>query len=264
MAEEAVEAVFRAARESDVGEVARLLDAQPDLMEANHPTYQWSLLYEAARNGQGEVAKMLLKRGADVNRCDPDGRTALYAAATFGHEEVASLFLRAGADITRRGYPAAWTTLTAASFWNHVGVTRLLLRHIRGKGLDDRGRGGETALWWACHRRHAEICRALLLAGADHTIADDSGRTPRQAAQLREDNPCTAVFEVGALTTSHPHSNTSTTEWDGPYLIISLLFPCGSGGTASWSVRMLCTGPGKCMRTAHVDSRPLEAQCRPT
>lgn len=36
-AQEAVDAIFRAAREGDVGEVVRLLDAQPDLLEANHP-----------------------------------------------------------------------------------------------------------------------------------------------------------------------------------------------------------------------------------
>jgi ankyrin repeat protein len=202
-AQEAVDAIFRATREGDIGEVVRFLDTQPDLMEANGPNYQWSLLCEAAWEGHAEVGKVLLARGADVNRADSLGQTAIYAAASRGHEEVVTLLLRAGADIRLRGKFDLWSPLTAACYSGHLGVTRLLLRHMRGEGLDDKAEGGCTALWWAAYGRRAEICRALLLAGADHTIEDDDGRTPRQAAQQRQDNPCLAVFEVGALNTSH-------------------------------------------------------------
>jgi ankyrin repeat protein len=199
-----------------VGEVVRMLDAQPNLMEANRPIYGWSLLNDAARSGQADVARVLLARGADVNRGNQSGATPLYIAALKGHEEVVSLLLRAGADIRWRGSPAVWTPLTAACASGYHGVTRLLLLHMRGEGLHERGENGYTALWWASNCRHAEICRALLLAGADHTIADNYGVTPRQAAQLGEDdNPCMAVFEVSALTTSHPHSNISTASGKG-------------------------------------------------
>jgi ankyrin repeat protein len=199
-AEEAVQAIFKAAREGDVGEVVRLLDAQPDLMEANDPIYRWSLLYEASWEGRAEAARVLLARGADVNRANFRGGTPLYAAAVNGHEDVAIVLLRAGADIRLRGIPVLSTPLTAACFNNRVGVTRLLLRHMKGEGLDDRDEFGRTAFWWACHGTGAEVCRALLLSGADHTIADNDGVTPRQAAQQRWDkNPCMAVLEVGAF-----------------------------------------------------------------
>jgi cytohesin len=199
-AQEAVQAIFRATRGGDVGEVVRLLDAQPDLMEENDPIREWSLLYEAARRGHAEVTRVLLARGADVNRGNRTGGTPLHAAAFRGHEEVAIVLLRATATIRLRGTVALWTPLTAACSSGHLGVTRLLLRHMSGEGLDDRGGGGYTPLWWASNCRHAEICRALLLAGADHTIADNDGRTPRQIAQQeRYYNPCLAVFEVGAF-----------------------------------------------------------------
>jgi ankyrin repeat protein len=184
-------------------------------MGANDPIYHWSLLYGAAREGHVDVARVLLARGADVNRGDFVGGTPIYVAAFNGHEEVATLLLRAGADIRTRESLAVWTPLTAACYSGDLGVTHLLLRHMRGEGLDERDEDGSTALWWACGLRHAEVCRALLLAGADDTIADDDGRTPRQIAQEEEDNPCTAVFEVGALTTSNPHSNTSTASGKG-------------------------------------------------
>jgi ankyrin repeat protein len=202
MAQKAVQAIFRAMRAGDVGEVVRLLDAQPDLLEANEPVYKWPLLYEAARSGQAEVARVLLARGADINRGDPMGWAPIQAAAMYGHEEVVTLLLRAGADARLRGNSDLWTTLATACYNGHLGVTRLLLRHMRGEGLDERDSNGSTALWYASSNRRAEICRALLLAGADHTIADDNDLTPRQVAQEEEDNPCLAVFEVGALTTS--------------------------------------------------------------
>jgi ankyrin repeat protein len=150
-----------------------------------------------------DVARVLLARGADVNRGNSIGRTPIHIAALEGHEEVVTLLLRAGADIRLRGITYLGTTLMGACCVGHLGVTRLLLRHMKGEGLDDTGDGGKTALWWACGRWHAEICRALLLAGADQTIADVSGLTPRQEAQRAGDyNPCVAVFEVGALSTS--------------------------------------------------------------
>jgi ankyrin repeat protein len=200
-AQEAIQVVFRAMMEGDVGEVVRLLDAQPDLLEASDSTFERSLLFEAAWEGHAEVAKVLVARGADVNRGDFLGHTAIYAAAFSGHEEMVLLLLRAGADIRPR-VTSAGTPLKAACFSGHLGVTRLLLRHMMGEGLDDRGGDGKTALWWASCNMHAEVCRALLLAGADHTIADGSGRTPRQRAQQQRDNPCTAMLEVGGLTTS--------------------------------------------------------------
>jgi ankyrin repeat protein len=173
-------------------------------MQAQGVPFKWSLLYGAAREGHTDVARVLLARGADVNRGDSIGRTPIHAAALNGYDEMAILLLRAGADIRLRENLNVWTALKAACHNGHLGVTQLLLRHMRGEGLDERDGNGYTALWWASNGRHAEICRALLLAGADHTIADNYGVTPRQIAQQGEDgNPCTTVFEVGGLTTSH-------------------------------------------------------------
>jgi ankyrin repeat protein len=64
---------------------------------------------------------------------------------------------------------------------------------------------GLTALHWACVKGRGEVVRALLLAGADHTVTDHEGRTPRAIAEMEEEDEedetenragCVAAFEV--------------------------------------------------------------------
>jgi len=54
------------------------------------------LMY-AARDGNLEKVKQLLKRGADVNLQDNNGRTALRYATAFGYEEIIALLKSYGA-----------------------------------------------------------------------------------------------------------------------------------------------------------------------
>jgi ankyrin repeat protein len=78
----------------------------------------------------------------------------------------------------------------------HKDVVQALLRHMGGKGLDDSGQNGRTALHWAVERAQAEIVRILLVAGADPTAADDEHMTPRAHAERRGHASCVAVFKV--------------------------------------------------------------------
>jgi ankyrin repeat protein len=65
-----------------------------------------------------------------------------------------------------------------------------------GRGLDERDTHGRTALFWACFDGHADVVRALLLAGADHTIPENNGWTPQQLAENGRRPECAAVFQV--------------------------------------------------------------------
>jgi ankyrin repeat domain-containing protein 50 len=49
------------------------------------------------------VIRLLLKKGADVNAKDNDGRTALYWAAREEHEAVVRLPVEKGADVNADG-----------------------------------------------------------------------------------------------------------------------------------------------------------------
>jgi ankyrin repeat protein len=70
---------------------------------------------------------------------------------------------------------------------------------MQGRGLDEKDVIGATALWWACHRGYAEVVMALLLAGADHTLVDSNGRTPRQIALDQKRVECVNCLEVRGI-----------------------------------------------------------------
>jgi ankyrin repeat protein len=224
---EAVQEFFTAVHEGHVEELARLLDADPHLMEArdeeeeenNRTPLMW-----AAKQGRVGVVRLLLERGADVNASDDIDFTALHYAAVEGHhEEVVCILLSRGADSSRRSVDG-FTALIIASESGHLGLVRQLLQHMAARGLDERDGGGYTALWWACIEGHVEVARSLLLAGADHTIAGNNELTPRQAAELYGDSACVPLLEVSGTCRGrwqgHAFGKQMEKRWFRPFVYI--------------------------------------------
>ena len=58
-----------------------------------------ALLYDACEKGKVDVARLLLDKGAEVDRACEDGRTPLYIACQEGHVDVARLLLERGAVV---------------------------------------------------------------------------------------------------------------------------------------------------------------------
>jgi ankyrin repeat protein len=206
---EDIEPLFRAAAMGDVDEVARRLDAAPYLIEARDPSIDdQTLLIVAAHRGRAGVARLLLERGADVNASDSMDSTALHLAACRDNEEVVNLLLSSGADTSMKdGDDDDDTALMCASYYGHLAVVRQLSRHMQGHGLDERDENGCTALWTACYEGHADVVRVLLLAGADHTIADNYDRTPLQFAEEIGRHECIGVIQVSTFSCTFTRSS---------------------------------------------------------
>jgi ankyrin repeat protein len=193
---EAVEAIHKAVTHGNTEAVARMLDDDPRLLSSTNGGYP--LFMRAAVKGRVGIVKLLLERVQDVNPTDITGHSALHSAALYGHEEVVSILLNSGAHVGRRN-ARGWTALMFASQGGKLAVVRLLLRSMGRCGLDNRSGLGYTALHLACSSGHADVVRALLLAGADHTIAKNNGRTPQQAAQNYGHPECTALIQVSLI-----------------------------------------------------------------
>jgi uncharacterized protein len=155
-------------------------------------------LVQAVTRGDREAVRALLREGADVNRAEPDGTTALHWAVQADDLDMIATLIRGGADVhaanryglrpatlaARNGSASSLAALldagadpstttgggepvlmTAARTGKVDAVTLLLSR-----GADPNAREawfGETALMWAAAEDHAGVVRALVQSGAD-------------------------------------------------------------------------------------------------
>lgn len=117
-----------AARFGHDTEVAALLagGANPDLAIADR--WKSTPLMEAARDGQVEIGRRLLRAGARIDHPDIDGGTALHWAVRAGETDFARMLLDAGADPTIRDR-AGMTALDLARSINHADLIALLEAH---------------------------------------------------------------------------------------------------------------------------------------
>ena len=125
--------------------VADPLAAQP-LAVPTPDQVAGSPLAEAARQGDADTVRALLRQEMDVNAPGIDGTPALHWAVRVDDRNMASMLLDAGADVNRA---------------NRYGIAPL---HV------------------AVQNRHVDMARQLLESGADTEAADGSGELPLHLA----------------------------------------------------------------------------------
>ena len=131
---------------------------------------------------------MLVAAGADLNALEHQRYDAVTIAAVANDEAGLALLLEAGASPRNITSPYDGTALIAAAHLGHVGVVRQLIS--AGAPLDHVNNLHWTALIEAVvlgdgGKRHTEIVRLLLLAGASVKLGDRDGNTPLMLAKAR-------------------------------------------------------------------------------
>lgn len=156
-------------------------------------------LHKATERRNADLARALLKRGAEVNETDRNGRTALFVAAASGNLGLVTLLLDAGADPRWQDDLDVTPMHVAAAPRARVLVIEALLK--RGAPADAADYAGETPLIAALGTgapgarkpagsppvdtdRTAAV-KALLRAGARADAADARGLTPLHFAADR-------------------------------------------------------------------------------
>jgi ankyrin repeat protein len=95
-------------------------------------------LHYAARDGQKEIAELLIAEGAGVNAMKIDGMTPLHYAAINGHKEIAELLIAEGAEVNAMdddgGPPLDWTIA-------HPETANLLRKHGGKTGEELKAEG---------------------------------------------------------------------------------------------------------------------------
>jgi uncharacterized protein len=166
-------------------------------------------LVDAAKNGDKQAIRSLLRSGADVNAAEGDGATALAWSAYRDDLEIADLLiqarvnvnaandygvtplslacgnrsstfveklLQAGANPNATQETGETPLMTCARTGATDAVKLLLARGANPNAKDSRRE--QTALMWAADGKHSEIVHALLEKGADAKGRSKAGFTP--------------------------------------------------------------------------------------
>jgi ankyrin repeat protein len=166
---------------------SELLDAlyqgDPDAVEAKLSKSLELTIFEAAAVGQtARVHELLLLEAGFVDQWSPDGFTALHLAAFFGHEEIAKELLRRGAEVSAVSRNALGVQpINSAAAGGHTGIVRVLLDH--GADANAPLEGGFRPIHAAAQNGNDELQALLVERGADESAVTDDGRT---VADFRE------------------------------------------------------------------------------
>jgi ankyrin repeat protein len=103
-------------------------------------------LHTAAKTGNFEVAKVLIQKGADINKQAPDGEVALHWAADSGNVDLVAFLIEKGTGVDVLDSQKS-TPLMYAAYTGQLDAARLLLQKKANASLVDSY--GKTALEWA-------------------------------------------------------------------------------------------------------------------
>lgn len=116
---------------TDLGEVRRLLQNGADINQLGSRRYGYgSALHLAVREGQLDIARLLIDWGAEVDVLDTKDFTPLHNAAWNGNLEMTRLLLEAGADIEASTYDGD-TPLSLAQNNDQAQVAKFIQAKIQ-------------------------------------------------------------------------------------------------------------------------------------
>ena len=163
------------------------------------------LLHAAAAKGRSKNLELLLASGADVNRRDADGSTALFKAVSSAikvrhhadREAAVSLLLEAGADVNKGEGTGGRTPLMEAAACGEKAAVQLLLE--AGADVNHQRADGRTALMDAARSGQEGTVALLLVAGADVNLQRADGRTALlDAASSGKEGSVALLLAAGA------------------------------------------------------------------
>ncbi|MEL5957446.1 ankyrin repeat domain-containing protein [Streptomyces sp. CLV115] len=133
-----------------------------------NPQAPGAALFDAVDRGDMAAVQDLLADGAEIDAPDPrspffDGQTALISAANNGLGDMVRLLLSAGADINARS-ASGWTALMRACNADRLDCARVLLD--AGAEVGARNGEGYSALG-RTRTTNVELMRLLVERGAD-------------------------------------------------------------------------------------------------
>ncbi len=143
--------IFAAIACNDVDRVASILQANPQAGSQTQTQTKLPAIHLAVILDRREIVKMLLDKGCDPDvRSQSEnvgykGATALSEAAFWGCSEIAKTLIKHGANVNARAERGI-APLHEAVYTRHLELARLLLEH--GADVNAKDKEGHTPLSW--------------------------------------------------------------------------------------------------------------------
>ncbi|KAK7477797.1 hypothetical protein BaRGS_00030980 [Batillaria attramentaria] len=181
----------RAINSGDFKTVQRLVKGGVDV----NASYDSTLLHEAVSMSSAELVEMLIRAGADANRTNQDGRTALHLACRGGHVDIVRSLIAAGTNDGKtclhvgslgadmKMWFDCWSSLMQTStslisegctalYWaarsSYLPILKMLV--ASGAKVNYRVKSKWTPLHMALHLGHMTVVKYLILQGAETNI----------------------------------------------------------------------------------------------
>ncbi len=116
-------------------------------------------LIEAVQNGDISAAEDYIQKGADVNKKDQYGKTALMWAVGLGHIDIVKLLIKHKVDLDVTGEYGR-TVLMDALESDYTDIANLLIQ--KGADVNKKDQYGKTALMHAAKKGYTDIVKLLL------------------------------------------------------------------------------------------------------
>jgi len=173
-------------------------------------------LFSAAQNGAYDTAKLLLEKGATVNKTHVNGASPVFKASQKGHKAIVEMFAKYGADIHKPANDGL-TPLCVAAQHGQCDVVEYLITQkadmntptpngpppiamaaqaqygdvvkllaSRKAELNKYGNSDETILFKAAQQNLPNVVKYLVQCKADANIANIKGETPLKIAQANK------------------------------------------------------------------------------
>jgi hypothetical protein len=154
----------------------------------------WPPLLAAVTNGHLDVMRYLVnKLGADVDRVDDEGQTALHAACSYGQLDTAKCVLgELSADVDKEHITGATASFFAA-YGGNLDIMRCLVREY-GVDINHSNNNGETALIVAAWFKHATLTKWMVKAGADPQAKNAANKTAADVSRNTDASPEQTVY----------------------------------------------------------------------
>ncbi|GFS56364.1 hypothetical protein NPIL_568051 [Nephila pilipes] len=137
-------------------------------------------LHDAARNGELEKVRYLIRKGANVNSADKNGWTSLHYAAYVGNLEVVKYLMDSWANLHVKDTVCGRKPVHIAAREGHIDVIELFLN--RGVKVSDADENSWAPLHYAAWNGHQRVIEFLLSNGVDVDDTNKNGWTPLHCA----------------------------------------------------------------------------------